>query len=303
MGRSTESTPAGGKAASLGGADIAVGLDIGTGSVKVATRRHRFKFPSVVARGRAISVDGSEPESVFVGEQAMRQEHVRSMLLKTPVYRGVPTAMDDYIELVRHALDLVIRADRNTVWHGPSGYSEMAIVAGIPYNSRDRVEAIKKAVQAEFAPHRFGVMFQARATLENEGMRDGIVCHIGHGTTEMMAVIGGNTAYGETVPHGVGDVVMAVTGSRTGYTDHSVFASGSQLLAENRRILAGHIADSLEKIVIDYPGLDVVFAGGGALVPKLVGEIRVRTSGTVRTADEPVFSNALGMLKKATGLC
>lgn len=275
-----------------------IGLDIGTGSVKVATTHGTFAFPSIIARGKSLDIESKE--IVFVGEQAVRLESVKSVVLKTPVYRGAPTSISDYMELIKHALDRVISPQKDAVHENhPQNYSDCIIVAGIPYNAKEYVESIRKAVSERFAPKFFGFMFQAKATLDHEGMDNGIVCHIGHGTTEIMAVVNGNIAYGQTILHGVGDIASSITSLKSGYTDANLFAKNTPQLAESRRMLATNIADSLEKIAIDYSDLPIVCAGGGALIPKLVSEIKNDTITDIKVAENPVFSNALGMLAKA----
>ena len=278
-----------------------IGLDIGTGLVKVATIHGTFTFPSIIARGK--SMDLESKETVLVGEQAAKQESVKSMVLKTPVYRGAPTSITDYMELVKHALEKVIVLQKDALPGGPQNYSECVIVAGIPYNAKDYVQKIKNAVQERFAPKFFGVMFQAKATLDHEGLEDGIVCHIGQGTTEIMAVTHDTIAYGQTLLHGVGDITRSITSSKSGYVDKKLFSKNTPQLDEARKILAANISDSLEKVVIDYPGIPVVCAGGGALIPKLISDIKNDTIQHIRIANNPVFSNSLGMLKKAETRC
>ncbi len=278
-----------------------VGLDIGTGSVKVATAHGTFVFPSIIAQGKGMDLESED--IILVGEDAVRQEHVKSMVLKTPVYRGTPTSISDYMELVRYALDRVILHKRDAVYEGPQSYSECMIVAGIPYDARGHTQKIKDSVNHRFAPKFFGLMYQAKATLDNEGVVDGIVCHIGHGTTEIMAVTHQSISYAKTVPCGVGEITSAITESRSEYMNPEIFSKNTPQLAEARKILAANISDSLEKVVIDYPKIPVICAGGGALIPKLVSEIKNDIIQNVRIAKNPVFSNALGMLKKAQEKC
>ena len=278
----------------------AIGLDVGTGSVKVATVDGMFQFPSVVARGKDMELESTE--RVLVGDDAVRQESVKSMVLRTPVYRGRPaSSMDDYLELVGHALDVILTAKKGCVHTGPKLRSDCVIVAGIPYDAADQKDRITDAVTQRFTPKFFGLMYQAKATLDNEGLDCGIVCHIGHGTTEIILVSNGLTADGQTIPRGVGDITKVISpGSKTDYLNPSLFVKNTVVLAQQRSILASHIADALEKVVMDNPGIPVVCAGGGALIPRLVSEIKNDVITNVIVATNPVFSNALGMLKKAS---
>jgi len=274
-----------------------IGLDIGTGSVKVATFQGTFAFPSIIARGKNMELESKE--IILVGEMAVKAESIKSMVLKTPVYRGAPTSIDDYLELIKHALHKAMDSQKDALHNGPQRYEDLIIVAGIPYSAKSYTQKIKDAVNDRFAPKFFGLMFQAKATLDNENMDNGIVCHIGHGTTEIMAVSHGNIAHGQTILHGVGDITNAMTGSKTNYLNWKMFSKNNTQLAEQRKILAAHISDALEKVIIDYPGIPVICAGGGALIPRLVSDIKNDIITNVNIAKDPVFSNALGMLKKA----
>lgn len=278
-----------------------IGIDIGTGSTKVATIHGTFKFPSIIARGKNMELESKE--IVLVGDMAVKQESVKSMVLKTPVYRGAPTSIDDYLELIRHALDKAMEPQKDALHKGPQKYSDCIIIAGIPYNAKKYSQKIKDAVNDAFAPEFFGLMFQAKATLDYEGLTDGIICHIGQGTTEIMVVSHGNIAHAQTILHGVGDITNIIAQSKTDYLNYELFSKNIPELAEQRKILAAHISDSLEKVVIDYPQLQVICAGGGSLIPKLISEIKNDIITRIKIAKDPVFSNALGMLQKASSKC
>ncbi len=274
-----------------------IGMDIGTGSVKIAMSGGVFSFPSLVARGRKIGVEESD-EVVLVGDDAVRAADIRSMVLRTPVYRGEPASYEDYMMLIEHALKKAARLGRDALHGQTPRYSDLTVIAGIPHSAKNQARKIKDAVNKRFAPKFFGLMFQAKATLENEGISDGIVCHIGHGTTEIMAVSHGDISHAQTVSHGVGDIASAIAQSKVSYLDWDMFSGNMQGLAESRRMLAARISDSLEKVVFDNPEMPVICAGGGALVPKLVSEIKNERIRDIRIAENPVFSNALGMLKR-----
>jgi len=274
-----------------------MGLDIGTGFVKVATKTRKIRFPSIIAAGKHLDLESSGV-SVHVGYDAVPFDKVKSMTIKTPMYRGVPVVMSDYIKLIKHSINYVIQ-DPKGLLPINSKYHSMVIVAGIPYNAKEHAEKIKKAVTEFIKPKSFNLMFQAQGTLFHEGLSDGIICHIGHGTTEIMVVNQDHVAYGKTVRHGVGDISSAIHDSKTSYINKELFQKKSPELTEHRRLLAYSISDVLEKIIIDYPGIPVICAGGGSLVPKLLDEIKNDTITHLRVAKEPIFGNALGMLLKA----
>ncbi len=46
------------------------------------------------------------------------------------------------------------------------------------HSAKEYSGRIKDAVNETFAPKFFGVMYQAKATLDHEGLDDGIICHI-----------------------------------------------------------------------------------------------------------------------------
>ena len=275
-----------------------VGLDIGTGTVKVATSTQQFKFPSIVAKGHRMDLNQNTEVSA-VGAAAVKLEPIRSMILKTPVYRGAPTSMNDYLALIQYAFDRVLEIYTEPIHNAPKRYEDLVIVSGIPYVARHKAKQIKSAVMERFKPKFFGMMYQARATLIHEKIKDGIVCHIGHGTTEIMAVIGDDIAYGQTIMHGVGDITEVISTSMTDYLDNSMFQRRDAEMAQYRKVLAGTISNSLEKVVLNYSNLPIICAGGGALIPKLITEIKSDIISNVMVAKEPVFSNSLGMLEQA----
>jgi len=273
-----------------------IGLDIGTGTVKVATIHGTFSFPSIIAKGKSLELESKE--MTLVGEDAVKAESIKSMVLKTPVYRGVPTSINDYLELITHGINKAMSMQKNPL-QSTQKYSECIIVAGIPYSAKQYISKIKSAVMSTINPKFFGLMYQAKATLDNENMSAGIICHIGHGTTEIMVINHGSIAHAQTIPHGVGDITSVISNSKTSYLKWEIFSKNTTQLEEQRGILAAHISDALEKVILDYPGIPVICAGGGALVPRLIGEIKNDIIGTIKVASNPVFSNALGMLKKA----
>ncbi len=315
-----------------------LGLDIGTGFVKIAYGANRTaRFPSIISRGRDIDLDGFASGNggggggggganvIHIGYDAAKYERIRSMTIHTPVYRGAPTNMGDYVAIVRHALDTVISGGNSAKGaadgssssssSGSSGntrnndnsrnssnrYGSMIIVGGIPYSARNEAQKIKNEITKALKPKFFGLIYQARATLIHEGVEDGIVCHIGHGTTELMALVHGRTAQAKTIRRGVGDIVSEMTDSKVQYINSEIFTQDTPDLTEQRMRLAGQISDVLEKMVVDFADLPVICAGGGVMIPKLIQEIRNDIITDVRIAQDPVFSNALGMLRKAEG--
>lgn len=52
-----------------------IGLDVGTGSVKVATIQGTFQFPSIIARGKNMELESKG--MVLVGEDAVKAEQVK----------------------------------------------------------------------------------------------------------------------------------------------------------------------------------------------------------------------------------
>ncbi len=278
--------------------EYVAGLDIGTGFVKIATSTRLTKFPSLIATGRHLELESNNKDTTHIGYDAAKYETIKTMTLKRPVYRGIPTIMEDYISLIKYSMDQILGTPRTSA---VGRYAQMVIVAGVPYAARDHSKKIREAVMKALGPKFFGLIYQARATLIHQGLEDGIVCHIGHGTTEIMAVVNGKIASGLTLDHGVGDITSAITDTKTGYVkEKSLFAKDTPELSQYRKLLADSISDSLTKTVIDFPELPVILAGGGALIPKLVSEIKNEAiRDKCQIARDPVFSNALGMLTKA----
>jgi len=276
-----------------------MGLDIGTGFVKVATKTRKIRFPSLIAAGKHLDLESDGIPSTHVGYDAIPFDKVKSMIIKTPMYRGVPVVMSDYIKLIKHSIDYIISDPKGLLPKNSNRYDSMVIVAGIPYNAKEHAGKIKKAVIESINPKSFNLIFQAQGTLLHERLSDGIICHIGHGTTELMVITHNKVAYGKTIRHGVGDISSAIHDSKTSYIENELFQKKSPELTEHRGLLADSISDVLEKTIIDYPGIPVICAGGGALIPKLLDEIKNDIITNIRIAKEPIFGNALGMLLKA----
>lgn len=285
-----------------------IGLDIGTGFVKVVTKNKTFRFPSILAVGTQLELESSDKKKkkkdmVLVGDEAVAFDKTKSMTIKRPVYRGAPAKdMKDYMVLIKYAIDQVIETDSNDLQAIKSEcyyYSDAIIVAGLPYNARKHATKIKSMVIDQLKPKSFDLIFQAHGTLIHEGLSDGIVCHIGHGTTEILVVINNKVAHGMTLLHGVGDISSALSDSKVSYVNKELYNQNNPELTDHRKRLAISIADDLQKVVIDFPGIPVILAGGGALIPKLGDEIKKEIDSEIRIAKEPIYGNAHGMFAKA----
>ena len=275
-----------------------VGIDVGTGTVKVAVGEQRFRFPSIVAHG--FLSDWSEDTQIHeVGDAALSLANIRSISLKQPVHRGTPTNITDYLDLFKHALKETYKYKGDMLIRYPQNPQECDIVAGLPNISKDMAKDITKKVNRYIKPRNFRLISQSAGTLMNENRKTGIVCHIGHGTTEILVMINERIARAKTVTFGVGDMLEGLSASNdiASITKHDIFRSKDKVLAQQKTLLANNIQNILEKIVLEYRDIPLIFAGGGSLIPGLLDEIKSDIISNYITSVEPIYGNALGMLK------
>ena len=285
---------------------VAVGLDIGTGWVKVSALGRRAMFPSLYSCTYAPGAgdadmlkDGDEkgkPKAVLrdaVGEDAAAMASGRFATLIRPVKHGVPHDGRGYSRLAVEALSKV----------GVDDPGRAVICAGVPYDARGDRARIKRLIMAAAGPAYCAVLPQAYGTLKACGLKSGTVVNIGHGTTEIMRV-GQEGVYGASIQKASEFVLqqLAQRQGRTGrdaYTDYeNVLADDPRMTAKLVDLLAVHVADEVQQFGAGGAGsAGIVLSGGGSQMPGM-GEALLKALGgaaDVRTVDEPSYSNAIGL--------
>lgn len=285
---------------------VAVGLDIGTGWVKVSALGRRAMFPSlysctyVPGAGDADMLKDADekgkPKAVLrdaVGEDAAAMASGRFATLIRPVKHGVPHDGRGYSRLAVEALSKVDVDDPGRA----------VICAGVPYDARGDRARIRKLIMAAARPAYCVVVPQAYGTLKACGLKSGTVVNIGHGTTEIMRV-GQEGVYGASIQKASEFVLqqLAQRQGRTGrdaYTDYeNVLADDPRMTAKLVDLLAVHVADEVQQFGASGSGsAGIILSGGGSRMPGM-GEALVKALGgaaDVRTVDEPSYSNAIGL--------
>ena len=294
---------------------VAVGLDVGTGWVKVSARGRRAMFPSLYSctyapgSGDADIIKGAEekgkPKAVLrdaVGEAAAAMASGRFATLIRPVKHGVPHDGRGYSRLAAEALRAV----------GIDDPSMAVICAGVPYDSRADRDRIKRLIRAAVKPAFCAVLPQAYGTLKACGLKAGTVVNIGHGTTEIMRV-GSEGVYGVSIQRASEFVLqqLAQRQGRTGrdaYTDHdAVLAEDPKMAARLVELLAVHIADEIQQFGApsrtapegggSAGGAGIILSGGGSRLTGMKEALKGALGGAVDVlmVDEPSYSNAIGL--------
>ena len=291
---------------------IAVGLDIGTGWVKVAALGRREMFPSLYSCTYAPGAGDADvlksadekgrPKAILrdaVGEAAATMASGRFATLIRPVKHGVPHDGRGYSRLAVEALRRV----------GIDDPGRAVICAGVPYDSRGDRDRIGKLIVAAAKPAYCMVLPQAYGTLKACGLAAATIVNIGHGTTEIMRV-GQEGLYAVSIQKAsefvLGQLVQRQ--GRTGrdaYTDHEkVLADDPKMTAKLVDLLAVHIADEVQQFGGGGGGggggaadAGIVLSGGGSRMPGMDKALTKALGGGigVRAVDEPSYSNAIGL--------
>ena len=262
-----------------------VGLDVGTGFVKVSGNGKRVRFPSLyscgyVDDGSPADVPGRQAVTEVVGFDAARMEDARNSILVRPVRGGVPFHDRGFAALILHAIKSV----------GITADAESHIAVGIPYGAREYRRRIEKFV-ASSSGGRVTVVPQAYGTLLACGKKYGTVINIGHGTTEILAVTK-SAREGRSVPRAGEFVTGQLDAKRAGYVNYKRLISENQ--ARTTRLvsmLVDHIADEISQMISG----DVILSGGGSTLPGLRELLEKSLDTKMILPDDPVFSNAIGL--------
>ena len=282
---------------------VAVGLDIGTGWVKVSALGRRATFPSLYSCTYAAGAgeddlgdagESARPKAVLrdaVGEDATAMASGRSAILIRPVKHGVPHDGRGYSKLAAASLREV----------GIDDPGRAVICAGVPYDARGDRKRIRKLVVAAVKPAYCVVIPQASGTLKACGLKAGTVVNIGHGTTEIMRY-GPEGIYGVSIQK-ASEFVLQQLAQRQGLTGRDAYTEYDKVLAEDPKmtarlvdLLAVHIADEVQQFGVPAGG-EIILSGGGSRMPGMVEALSRAIGGGigVRMVDEPSYSNAIGL--------
>lgn len=265
-----------------------VGLDVGTGFVKVSANGKKVSFPSLYScmysdRRSITDASGRDILRECVGMDAIRMGRNRNANMLRPVKHGLPARERGFLALVRKALKSVDVTEP----------ADTTICVGITFDARDGRRKIERLIKS-LKPRKCMVLPQAYGTLVSLNKSTGVVVNIGHGTTEIIIITPGNID-GISIPKG-GELVMSQLGRDRGdYVHHErLFTENPEKTARLVEILAEHIADELSRMIGAGKG-QVILAGGGSMMPNMKETIEGLIGMPVTVPADPVFSNAIGL--------
>ena len=272
---------------------IPIGLDIGTGYVKISGNGRKRKFPSLYScmysDGRGDIEDQKAPARKrslveSTGMEALAMGSARHGVMIRPVKHGVPHNDAGFAALAREAIRAI----------GISDPSQAVIAAGVTYDAQDKVPQISRIITRTLSPGGLRIIPQAYGTLMFCRTKRGTVVNIGHGTTEIITIRDGMHE-GTSIPKAVSFVTDQLDKGRGSYVDYkSLLARDEAMTARLVRLLAAHIADELSRVGT-WSEDGIILAGGGALLPGMRESLEDILGTSITVPDDPVYSNAVGL--------
>lgn len=284
---------------------IPVGLDIGTGFVKVSSGGKTTIFPSLI--GRVISdgrksgeISGKKKTLVeHAGNRALSVASHRHGIVTRPVSHGLPIDDSGFGSLAREAMRrLGVEPERSV------------IVLGIPHvpNGDEKTETananrVTRIIKSSLNPYKIQIIPQAFGTLKSCKLGSGTIINIGHGTTEIISVTKDGYPDGFSIDKASGFVTSQLgTGRRReDYVNYKkLFEGNPGDTARLVRLLALHIADDVARIRTVEP---LVLAGGGSQIPGMKEEFEKILKRDIVIPENPVYANAIGYEMIARTIC
>ena len=206
-----------------------------------------------------------------------------------PVREGTPSNKTAFMKVVNHAIKQLEISD--------DGIQDMSIIIGLPYHSAKDAIKFPGFVKKITGCKDVVVVPQAIGTLMSSNRKDGIVLAIGQGTTELVAFDSLRPILGRSVPQACDFVHL-------GKDDLAYLDESNRPEPKRVEMLADIISESLASFRTNLPAnkedYEVLVSGGGILVPGLYKHLKRKIpDSTLFLVDEPVFSNAVGMLEYA----
>ncbi|ABK77299.1 hypothetical protein CENSYa_0666 [Cenarchaeum symbiosum A] len=222
-----------------------------------------------------------------VGEEAALMGGGRDGILIRPVMHGAPCDERGYGMLAQEAL-------RRTGVES----SRAAVVAGVPFDSRENLRTVKRMITSKLSPASCLVLPQAYGTLVSCGRTEGCVINVGHGTTEIMSILRGRID-GTSVQKASEFVTgqLSSRSKRAAYVEYGTLLKADPHATERLvGMLARHIADEASRMNLST---GVILAGGGSLMPTMRETLEGMLGIKMTIPEDPVFSNAIGLEKMA----
>ena len=270
-----------------------ISLDIGTGFVKSCFAQKRIQFPSLYAyRETEPWEDNKKKGSSIIegaGYDAVEIVKYPAAVTLRPVREGTPSNKTAFVKVVNHAIKQLEISDE--------AIQDMSIIIGLPYHAAKEATKFPGFVKKIIGCKDVVVVPQAIGTLMSSNRTNGIVLAIGQGTTELVAFDNLRPILGRSVPQACDFVYLDK--DDLAYLDESDRPEPKRV-----EMLADIISESLASFRTNLPAgkesYDILVSGGGTLVPGLYNHLKRKiTDSTLYLADDPVFSNAVGMLEYA----
>jgi len=195
----------------------AVGVDLGTSTIKISSDGHRYKIPSVIGTPNPgwsgmssdkswennLVIEDSRGQEVYIGELARLQSEIRKPLAS----EGKMKSIDNSLLALKAVLSLIMQ----------SNYEQFVVATGVPIatgieESKELSKGLKGTheikvkndatgetkqmkilvEQVLVAPEPYGTYWY---TLKTSGIKtavDSIIVDIGHGTTDILCMYKGN---------------------------------------------------------------------------------------------------------------
>ncbi len=265
--------------------DVNVGLDIGTGFVKISGNGVKKSFPSLYSCGysdigKTIEDVGKQVLREVVGVDACNMGENRNFILLRPVVYGVPSHYGGFAALAKAALSKINTKPEDS-----------QIVIGISFDAKSIRSKIEKMVISKVGVASCIVVPQAYGTLLYCNKKYGTVVNVGHGTTEILSIKPSGIE-GISIRKGGEFITSQLDAKRGSHVDAAALFEADPITAAKLvALLAEHIADELRR----FQQNNLILAGGGALMPGLQSNIEKAINGTVIVPEDPVFSNAVGL--------
>ena len=268
-----------------------ISLDIGTGFVKACFAQKRVRFPSLYAYREAEPWEDSKKRGSIVegaGYDAVEIARYPGTVILRPVREGTPSNKTAFVKVVNHAIKQLKISD--------DAIQDMSIIIGLPYHAAKEATKFPGFVKKITGCKNVAVVPQAIGTLMSSNRKDGIVMAIGQGTIELVTFDNLRPILGRSIPQACDFVYL-------GKDDLTYLDESDKPDPKRVEMLADIISESLASFRTNLPAdkdYEVLVSGGGILVPGLYHHIKRKISGsTLYLADDPVFSNAVGMLEYA----
>lgn len=269
---------------------LGIGLDVGTGFVKVVSDDTHLVFPSLYAYRDTMPWESEKKRITAVGKDAQKMSKFPDAVVIRPVQEGRPVDDRAFCAILEFVMQQIHKAGADPIADTKKG---IKIIAGLPYSASGDKNRVMRLIKNTVNPEFVFVCPQVLGTLVNQKTSCGIVVSIGQGTTEIVAFDNNYPVAGTSIPQAV-DFVTWDRGEFS-YLDTKTFEDKQtkdrvEKLAD---IIANRVTGLKSQLVGDQ---SVIVSGGGILIPGMQSALAKRIPGFI-VAENPVLSNALGMYR------